>query len=301
MDKLIIPDINQSIFSPLKEEALIKIKNEPLFKSFIEENNLSDEIIKNNASNFLRVLEDKKKCENCKGKCQKSPQKIQKELVYFKDKSKVDVAFNTCDYYKKINSIKRKFFKMDFPENYLEFDYSKELLNNDYFKARAKVIKYLNSLLKQENHKGLYLYGQNKIGKSFILALFCKKYLEKFDKSVAFCASDDLFLEMKDLFFNDKNAFSDFMLNLTNLDLLVIDGLGSEAKSDFSRDSFLCPLLEARFKHNKLTLFTSNFTIDEIVKMYSFSSASLPKVKQLSSLIKSMADEIELISTSFIF
>lgn len=301
MDKIKLPKIDSDMLSSLQNKFLSEIKNEKMFDEFIKENNITDEEIKNSASKFLKVKEDKQKCVNCKGKCHKTPEKIQMNLVFDTETRLVDIDFSTCDFFKKINALKKEYLRIDFPLSYLEYDYAKELTSNDFYKSRSQLIAKLNKILKENTSKGIFLKGNNKIGKSFIMALFSKKYLEKNNTKVAFCASDDIFKELMDLNFQDKDATRDLLNDLINIDLLVLDGFGNEYKSDFVRDNFVYPLLASRFEKNKLTMFTSNFSIKDITDMYSTNVASKPKAKQLSSLLSNMCEEVELNSYPFIF
>lgn len=298
MEKMKLPVLNDDLISDLRHKVLKEIKKSKEFEDIIAEYNLSDEEIMNAASKFLKVRDDKKACLNCKGSCKKKPNKVQMDLVIY-DNHEIDIEFNTCDYYKKINELKKHYLYIDFPLEYLEYDFSKELKDNDYTNIRKKVLVKLIKILNDNSSKGLYIYGNNRIGKSFILALFSKIYIEKTGNRVAFCNSNDLFQYLSDLNFTDKNALRDSLDSLIDVDLLILDGLGNEYKSDFVRDNYVYPLLASRLEKNKLTLITSNFKIQEIVDMYALSRASAPKAKQLLNILNTICEEIELLGHSF--
>lgn len=300
MEKIKLPKLNETYIAKIQEKTLIEIKNDAFFRDFILQHALNDDEIIKSASKFIRFKEDNLKCQNCKGKCQKGLNQIQMNLVFDEDKREVDIEFNICDFYKKVNALKRMFYRIDFPIDYLEYDFKKEL-NNDFLLSRESVIKKLQSILVDDSKKGIFLTGNNGIGKTFIFALFAKSFLENKKGSVAFCSSGDIFKEMSDLNFSDKNALNSLLNDLINVDLLVLDGFGDEYKSDFVRDNYVYPLLSARLEKHKLTLFTSNFTIKEVVDMYTLSYSSKPKTKQLSVILYNLADEIVLSSKPFIF
>ncbi len=298
MEKMKLPILNDELINNLKYKALNEIKNSKEFVDIINQFNLTDEEIMNAASKFLKVRDDKKSCLNCKGKCNKNPKQVQLDLVIY-DNREIDIEFNTCDYYKRINELKKHYLYLDFPIEYLEYDFSKELKDNDYTNVRKKVLVKLIKILNDNVSKGLYIYGNNRIGKSFIAALFSKIYIEKTNKRVAFCNSSDLFQYLSDLNFSDKNALRESMESLIDVDLLVLDGFGNEYKSDFVRDNYVYPLLISRLEKNKLTLITSNFKIQEIVDMYTLSKASAPKAKQLLNILNTICEEVELLGHSF--
>ena len=51
---------------------------------------------------------------------------------------------------------------------------------------------------------------------------------------------------------------------LENVDLLLIDDIGAEKVSEWSRDEILGTILQTRMNNYKTTFFTSNYTIDEL-------------------------------------
>ena len=61
--------------------------------------------------------------------------------------------------------------------------------------------------------------------------------------------------------------------------LLLLDDIGAENSSSWSRDEVLGPLLQYRMENNLPTFFTSNLTIDELEKSLSISSSGVDKVK----------------------
>lgn len=292
MEKTKLPTLNQQTITSLKEKALREIKNEPLFKEFIIKHQISDEEIKDNASKFIKVRDDKAKCNGCKGKCIKKMAQTQLELVFDDEKRTAEIKFVICHYYAKINLLKMNYLYLDFPLEYLEYDFSKELISNDYRLVRKKLITKLVNILNTNSSKGLFVYGDNRIGKTFILSLFSMKYIEKTKKSVAFCSSKDLFQTIQDSLFNDKERAKEYINQLIDVDLLILDGFGNEYKSDYVRDTIVYPLLSARLEKHKLTMFTSNFSIEEIEEMYDTSKSSKPRARQLKKVLTSLSEEI---------
>ena len=294
MKKVEFPNINNPHIEEIRYKKFFEVKNNPLFIKFFKDHDIEDQEILNNLSIFLRVISDQKECLNCKGICHKVPSKAQFNVHFDEERRTFDLRLNTCSFYERSEYLKHKFYHYDFPSSWLEYDFNNELLNNDYTKIRSNVLKNLLNALKNNNTKGLYLYGENNIGKSFILALFTIKFMELDKGTGAFYSSIDLFNDLGDLFFHDKEGFAIEMKALSDLDLLIIDGFGNEYISDFVRDSYLIPLLTERKNKGKRTYFTSNFTLDELLTMYCLNKANSPKVRQLEYLIKSLIEVMEL-------
>lgn len=303
MEEMKLPSLNTPKLNEYKLDALKKIKQDDNLKEIILKYNLTDKEIIASASKFLKVQEDLKSCSKCNGKCHKNPSKIQLGLIFNEDNRTFDISFNTCSYYKHMFELQRMFYRIDFPLEFLEFDFAKELTSNDYALSRKKALVHLVSILKNETSKGLYLVGDNQIGKTFIMALFASKYIDKFNTKVAFCSSLDLFKDLNDLFNikdDKKEAFTNELEKLSNIDLLILDGFGNEYKSEYMCDNYLFPLLKNRINNNKLTLFTSNYSLNEIEAMYSFSRTYVFKAKQLCKMINYLAKEIEIISRPYL-
>ena len=51
--------------------------------------------------------------------------------------------------------------------------------------------------------------------------------------------------------------------DLQEVDFLVLDDIGAEQTKDWFYNQYLFNILDYRFANNKLTCFTSNYTIDE--------------------------------------
>lgn len=287
-------NLNNPHINEYKLSALKRIKEDDFYKDIISCYDLSDDEIIASASKLLKFKEDRLKCKSCSGKCNKIPKLLQFELVFDDETRKFDIEFNTCDLYKKSLLKRRKFLKQDFPDNYLEYDFYQELIHNDYANERKKVLKAFAEILNKTKNNSIYLYGDSRMGKTFISSLFASKYVEDNNSIASFCSSSDIFNELKDLNFQDKNACKVLLDELINVDLLVIDGFGNEYKSDFIRDTYVYPILNERSINNKLTIITSNFTIDEITSMYLLSKASAPKVRQLKSLLSNEFKYLEL-------
>ena len=294
MKEMKLPNINNPRLNEFKLNALKTIKSDSFFEEIINKYNLSDEDIIASASKLLKYKEDKTKCSACKGKCNKIPERIQMDLLFDEYTRTFEYEYNTCEYYKNIMLKRRKFLRMDFPLEYLDYDFVKELTNNDYTKVRADVIYALAKRLKGETNKGLFIRGDSRRGKTFITALFASKYVEKENKDVVFASSPALFRDLQDYYFNDKEAMKNLFDEIKDADLLVLDAFGDEYKSDFVRDTFVYPLLQERAYSNKITIINSNFTIKEIVSMYNLAKASAPKVRQLESTLLDLVDVVEL-------
>ena len=80
---------------------------------------------------------------------------------------------------------------------------------------------------------------------------------------------------------------------LNQCDVLVIDDIGAEYRSDWFRIEILMPILQHRLSRRKLTIFTSNYSIDQLEALYRQQSQPVD-VKRLMTRIRDLTEEIEI-------
>ena len=96
---------------------------------------------------------------------------------------------------------------------------------------------------------------------------------------------------------SDFDLFGDTIDYLENVDLLLIDDIGAEKVTEWSRDEILGTILQHRMNNYKTTFFTSNLTIEELEQHLIISSNIDEKVKarRIIERIKQLTEDIELI------
>ncbi len=175
-------------------------------------------------------------------------------------------------------------------ENYYIRDFPDEWLNSSlrsFRTSREKELrKQIGASLKDPFKNWFYVYGDLGTGKSYALAAFCNDLARK-GKKVCFMNATKRFDELKGLAIKNKEDFLKMMKTLYNLDYLVIDDFGNEYKSDYVRDQIIMPILAERTKNHKVTLFASDFSIDEIEELYSQKYGTKILAKKLANLIRS--------------
>lgn len=266
------------------DNAMRDIKNDFEFYEVIKQLNPSTRVVKDNITKFLEYRDDYRYCKNCPGieKCAKNAPHLQLSLKL--DGQFVDVQYSPCA--KLIEQVKRDslYLYSDFPDEWKNsLIKTLDSASNERRKSVDEFCKILNDSLK----KWMYIYGEPKTGKSYVLATFANEYANGKKTQVAFIDASTRIQQLNDLSRLNRNVFENEMLKLSSVSLLVIDGFGNEYKNDYIRDSIILPLLLDRSKNNRPTLFSSSFSIDQIVEMYSITRAGSIRAKQLGSLLKS--------------
>ena len=67
--------------------------------------------------------------------------------------------------------------------------------------------------------------------------------------------------------------------------------LCNEYKNDFIRDGILFEILSKRASDKLFTIFTSDFSIEDVVALYSTTKSATIRAKQIGKIIKNNAEE----------
>ena len=103
---------------------------------------------------------------------------------------------------------------------------------------------------------------------------------------------------IRDLKASFDSDFKEKFNYIKKVPLLLIDDIGAENCSNWSRDEVLGPILQYRMENHLPTFFTSNLTIDELENSLSITSSGVDKVKarRIIERIKQLTINLELIS-----
>lgn len=132
---------------------------------------------------------------------------------------------------------------------------------------RVDVVKYIHNLLSDKTlGKGIYLHGSFGCGKSYIMDMLIRELARKGYR----CGSayfPELLVKIRETFKSSSDE-SDILNQIKNLDVLVIDDIGSEKVTAWSRDEVLGTIVQYRMDHKLFTCFTSNYNYEELLKHY---------------------------------
>lgn len=179
------------------------------------------------------------------------------DLEYMKCKNKlVD---------EEVRNISKMIDSMYMPKDVMEA----KLPNIDMFfdDSRVRAVRMAKDFLNELDEtgklpeRGMYIYGPFGIGKSFILGALANELANRRIRTVAVYVPEFL-REMKqsiqDQSLNDKIDF------VKNAPVLMLDDIGAETMSAWTRDEVLGTILQFRMAEKLPTFFTSNFSYDEL-------------------------------------
>ena len=110
--------------------------------------------------------------------------------------------------------------------------------------------------------KGLYLYGDFGVGKSFMVAALAHDLSEKRGVSSTFLHYPSFVIDVKNAIGdgNVKTLVDEIKLS----EVLILDDIGAEQSTAWVRDEILQVILQYRMQENLPTFFTSNFNFEEL-------------------------------------
>ncbi len=285
------------ISNKVNEKDLIKnyndtVENNTTFRKLIKTIKVEPEI----AMKYTTSLEDSAKeidnCKNCPGliNCKNRLE----GFIYYPNKNNKQLIFSyiPCKYTKeqqKLDEEKDTRDKDIFNASFKEIDLKD--------KRRVKVIKWLKEFCdkydKRGNYKGLYLHGNFGCGKTYLIsALFNELSKKRISTEIAYYP--ELLRDIK----SDFDTYADRMDYLENVDLLLLDDIGAEKVTEWSRDEILGTLLQHRMNNYKTTFFTSNLNIEELERHLRITNYSDDEIKarRIIERIKQLTEDLELIS-----
>ena len=295
----------------LNETLKIKNNNIDLMGSFNE--SLKDEkfqklISKLNISyeelaHYTTLLEDSSieydHCLNCKNilEC-KNKIKGYAYLPDFKE-GKICFGYKMCKKLEKINKENKyleNVFSYSIPKEIKQAK-MKDIIVDD--KNRFRVIKWLNNFIKtyekKKNQKGLYLYGSFGSGKTYLISAMFNELAKQGVKS-AIIFWPDYLVNLKGSFGTDE-----YQNKLKKVPLLLIDDIGAETTTAWSRDEVLCPIIQYRMQEELPTFFTSNLDINLLEQHLSISKNGIEEVKakRIIERIKQLTEELDLVTKNY--
>ncbi len=250
--------------------------------------NLTNKEVKDNIALLTEFKDDYNYCKNCPGikECDKNIPHIKMNLS--RNGAYITSSFTPCNKILDKIVLDSKYLRFDCPEEWK----TSTLRNLDLSAIRKQVIKEFSKIIDGNSSRWLYINGKHKTGKSFTLVTFANEFARLNKGKVAVIDCTTAFKDLADLSYSDKDEFSRMMVALGNVDLLLLDNFGGEYKNEYLRDQIVIPLLLEREKNNRLTFFTSDFSIKEIQQLYAIGKNSGPiRARQLADILTSMCTE----------
>ena len=267
------------------------------FKDFVYGLNVKEEVL----MKYTSSLEDAfLECQNCKNCTSLSSCKNKMTGFVYRpiaEEKTIIFSYDACPKKQdelKANEYKKNLDLLEMPKDIKDATF-RDIYKDD--KNRVPIIKYFKEFMdnynNEEKPKGVYLNGSFGSGKTYLVAALFNEMAKKGVKSVLVYYPEFL----RNLKANFQSDYNEKFNYVRKVPLLLLDDIGAENCSNWSRDEILGPLLQYRMENHLPTFFTSNLTIEELEKNLSITSPGIDNVKarRIIERIKQLTDDIEMV------
>ena len=143
--------------------------------------------------------------------------------------------------------------------------------------------------------KGLYLYGDFGVGKSFMMAALAHDLSEKRGVSSTLLHYPSFVIDVKNAI-GDGNVKA-LVDELKLSEVLILDDIGAEQSTAWVRDEILQVILQYRMQENLPTFFTSNFNFEELEQHFAkgkHGNDEIWEARRVMERIRYLAEETRL-------
>lgn len=267
------------------EEILTQIKSSKIIKELIDTLNITDEEIVKNYDLLNAYEASNKKCVNCKSMkfCNQSTYGMKYCIKRDYDNILTDYI-SICDLYKDYYKRKKNLIYSTFKEEDLLDESQKSfILDNANFLGKDFIIKVI-ALQKNQSVTGAFLQlNDSKLRLKLIKSL---SYSLLLNHKVSIIKFSDFLKTVKSEFKITDGTST--LQEVINSDVLIIDGVGNESITSWSRDEILLSILDNRIQMDKTTFICSEYSLDQLKKLYKLSYNDEAKASQVVDKINEL-------------
>lgn len=276
--------------------------NDMVFRRIANELKLPTDTLMKYTTKLEKSSCELKNCKNCKNifECRNEVE----GYVYYPQKNDNDIEFCyiPCKYRKEIdeaNQYRDNIYYFNISEN-LKNASMKDIDTKD--KNRFETIKWINNFINEYTNgikcKGIYLNGNFGCGKTYLLSAMLNE-LAKRGHKVAMVYYPEFLRTLKESFSSiNADEYKNKFNYIKKVELLLLDDIGAESLTEWSRDEVLGTILQYRMEENLPTLFTSNLSMKELEVHLSTTNKDIDHVKarRIIERIKHLTTDVTMIS-----
>lgn len=186
----------------------------------------------------------------------------------------------------------RRLQLIDVPTRLHDVSLSEIDVNDDRKQVLILIYDFLRKYKQDPHVQGLYLSGDYGVGKTYILAGLANYVVTNMNKNVVFLHVPTFIAGLASHF--DDNSLQSEIRRLSECDLLILDDIGAESLSQWSRDDVLGVILQARMDNVLPTFFSSNLDMEALESHFEETrNATDPvKARRLMQRVRFLAKEV---------
>ena len=278
-----------------RQALLEKLRNDPRIIQFLQREGLDGRFLEKNAGALSRYLESLDLCRNCRGlELCRQPMKGRGLSMHAAD-GILEETYVPCHRQQAVQDrrVHRKNFRL-FHGDSKDLELSLNTISMDG-ESQEYMTSYIEVARSEQAEGGIFLYGQPGTGKTYLLTALASD-LARQGYKVSF-VKVPLFVQDFRQSLDDLEYRQDMLGHLKFADVLVLDDLGSEGITKWTRDDILFPVLDYRMQNGKKTYFTSNYTPAELMEKYQPDGDRIASLR-LQERIRSLAKPVKMAGSS---
>ena len=284
----------------LEQDYNFVFENNKTFQNLTQKLNLPKEYLMKYTTSLEESCKELDNCKKCKHllDCKNS----YKGHVFYPEILSDNLVFDyiPCKYKKQFdeeNKYKKNIYLFEVPKEIKEASMKNiDLENADRFEIIKWLKKFLDNYQKRSGMKGLYLTGNFGCGKTYLVSAALNELAKK-NHQIAIIYYPEFLRSLKESF-GDSETYNEKFRLAKNVEILLLDDIGAETMTEWSRDEVLGTILQYRMQEGLTTFFTSNLTIEDLEEHFSVSTRGIEKVKakRIVERIKQLTTEMTLVS-----
>ena len=274
------------------EELVAQILAEPEIATFIQKEGLSDVEIRRSISKFNQYISERNRFvlgdEDYIARGYKP--------VLVMNEGYADVSYEETPELieaQKQASINRRLQLINLPSTLKEASLAKvDLDDRGRFGAFEELANFVASYPKAR--KGIFLYGDFGVGKSYMMAALAHDLSEKRQASSTILHFPSFVIDVKNAI--NTGQVKEMLDQVKKAEILILDDIGAEQMSPWVRDEVLQVILQHRMQEILPTFFTSNFNFEDLERHFATSrnGDETWQAKRVMERIKFLAKEVRL-------
>ncbi len=278
--------MSETSIQKIKNDNLKKILSDNTILNFLHDNHLANIYVEDNYLKFLDYFNSINMCKDCQGlsACRQASKGQCVQMSLIKPENIIINEIVNCHYTNE--KIEKERHLRYFVYNDIPSMYHNIFFQDVYRGCQDKDLTITSAyILSGKESKGIYLYGDLGVGKTYIvISLMNSLALKK--KDVAFVKVGSLIEKLRLLNVHDRSRYDSIISSLKKVTYLSLDDIGTESVTSFSRDDILFNILDYRMEHKLTTIFTSNADIAKLKAIYQFDKYENEDVIKANRLIE---------------
>jgi primosomal protein DnaI len=156
--------------------------------------------------------------------------------------------------------------------------------------AVARAIQFCQEVSEGARVKGIYLHGPFGVGKSYLMGAIARELSQRGTASLMVYVPDFV-REIKESI--SDNSYAGKLELLKEVPVLILDDIGAESLTPWIRDEVLGVILHHRVNNHLPTLYTSNYSLEELEEHLSISNGNrieVTKARRIMERIRHYVD-----------